>query len=206
MLAIKNYEEFVIAIVIFQLIPGPGTLSILTSTATAGIRAGACAVIGILSGDLLYMCAAVAGVATVMKASPVLFSGLQWIGIVYLGWIGLQVAGAGSLDADGHSDFVPSTWFHLRRSLKVSLTNMKAILFFTSFFPPFLPKGASLALLAAMVAHVLVIGAFYQTILVCAGHWAASILKPLPHMQIVSRRLAGLVIASFAIMLAFEKR
>ena len=38
MFGIQNYTSFVLAIVVFQLIPGPGTLTILKATARHGVR------------------------------------------------------------------------------------------------------------------------------------------------------------------------
>ena len=55
MFDIQNYGSFVAAIVVFQLIPGPGTLAILNATARNGVGAGLGAVLGTLAGDFLAM-------------------------------------------------------------------------------------------------------------------------------------------------------
>ena len=69
--------RFIAAIVVFQLIPGPGTLAILNATARNGVGAGLGAVLGTLTGDFLFMVAAVAGLAAVMNANPAVFQALQ---------------------------------------------------------------------------------------------------------------------------------
>ena len=51
MFGIEHYASFVLAIVLFQLIPGAGTLAILDATARRGMGAGTSAVIGTLVGD-----------------------------------------------------------------------------------------------------------------------------------------------------------
>jgi leucine efflux protein len=61
MFEIQNYASFVAAIIVFQLIPGPGTLAILNATARNGIGAGLGAVVGTLLGDMVYMVAAIVG-------------------------------------------------------------------------------------------------------------------------------------------------
>ena len=91
MFGIHDYASFVAAIIVFQLIPGPGTLAILNATARNGIGAGMGAVVGTLVGDFVFMLAAVAGLAAVMQANPMLFAALQWFGAGYLCWIGLQL-------------------------------------------------------------------------------------------------------------------
>lgn len=90
MFNIQNYGSFIAAIVVFQLIPGPGTLAILNATARNGVGAGLGAVLGTLVGDFLFMMAALAGLAAVMNANPMLFLALQWFGAAYLCWMGIQ--------------------------------------------------------------------------------------------------------------------
>lgn len=85
MFDIQNYASFIAAILIFQLIPGPGTLAILTATARNGIGVGFGAVVGTLLGDFTYMVGAVLGLAAVMHAHPLAFEALQWFGAAYLG-------------------------------------------------------------------------------------------------------------------------
>ncbi len=95
MFNIHNYAAFIGAIMIFQLAPGPGTLAILNATARGGIGVGMGAVFGTLAGDLVYMTAAVSGLAALMAANPALFSVVRWGGVAYLcrfGWNLLRAA------------------------------------------------------------------------------------------------------------------
>lgn len=59
MLDIQNYASFVVAILVFQAVPGPGTVAILNATARNGVRAGFGAVPGTLLGDFICTTAAV---------------------------------------------------------------------------------------------------------------------------------------------------
>lgn len=77
MFDIQNYTSFLTAIVVFQLVPGAGTLAILNATARNGIGAGLGAVFGTLVGDFLFMIAAAGGLAAVMKTNPIFFQALQ---------------------------------------------------------------------------------------------------------------------------------
>lgn len=89
MFDIHNYMSFVAAIVVFQLIRGPGTFAILNATARNGVGAGFGAVLGTVVGDFLFMVGAMAGLASVMNSNPIVFEVLQWIGAAYLCWTGL---------------------------------------------------------------------------------------------------------------------
>jgi len=206
MFDIQNYGSFIAAIVVFQLIPGPGTLAILNATARNGIGAGLGAVMGTLVGDFLFMVAAAAGLAAVMNANPQAFAALQWFGAAYLCWMGLQLlrSRAGG-DASG-SDPARTAWVYFRQAAVVSLTNPKVILFFVAFFPLFLRAGSSGITLIAMMAHVTAISFLYQAGLVLVGNAAARRLKAMPLVRKASTRLAGLALIGFGIKLAASNR
>ena len=55
MFDIQNYPQFILAIVVFQLIPGAGTLAIVNASARSGIKMGMAAVAGTLIGDAVYI-------------------------------------------------------------------------------------------------------------------------------------------------------
>jgi leucine efflux protein len=185
MLDIQNYISFIAAILVFQAVPGAGTIAILDATARDGRRSGLAAVLGTLLGDFLFMVAAVAGLAAVMQAHPWLFRGLQWFGVAYLGWLAVQL-------------------MHFRRAFLVSLTNPKVILFFVAFFPLFLKPQASTATLVVMMVHVTLLSLLYQAALVLIGNVVAVRFAAVPGGRRTATRLAGLVLIALAIRLALD--
>jgi threonine/homoserine/homoserine lactone efflux protein len=206
MFDIQNYGSFVAAIVVFQLIPGPGTLAILNATARNGVGAGLGAVLGTLAGDFLFMVAAVAGLAAVMAANPAAFRALQWFGAAYLCWMGLQLlrARVASDAATMAPRKVAAVYF--RQAFAVSITNPKVVLFFVAFFPLFLRPDSSRMTLAAMMVHVTVISFLYQAGLVLAGNSIARKLETLPSARRIATRLAGVALIGFGIKLAASNR
>jgi leucine efflux protein len=203
---IQNYASFIAAILIFQLMPGPGTLAILAATARRGVRAGMGAVLGTLAGDFAYMVAAVVGLAAAMKANPLLFEALQWFGAAYLCWMGVQLLRARAAAAAAPAMEGKAGWVYFRQALAVSLTNPKVILFFVAFFPLFLRRDSSPVTLAALMAHVTVISFVYQTLLVLAGNAIAKRLARLPSVRTIATRAAGLALIGFGIRLALGNR
>ncbi|QUN28360.1 LysE family translocator [Cupriavidus sp. KK10] len=206
MLDIQNYTSFVLAILVFQLIPGPGTIAILNATARNGVAAGMGAVCGTLLGDFVYMLAAVAGLAAVMRANPLLFHSLQWFGAAYLCWMGVQLLRTRFAADAGVPEPRKSARVYLRQGFTVSLTNPKVVLFFVAFFPLFLRPDASPATLAAMMAHVTVLSLAYQAALVLAGNAVASRLRALPFARTLATRLAGIALVGFGLRLAASNR
>jgi leucine efflux protein len=206
MFDIQHYWSFVAAILVFQLVPGPGTIAILNATARNGMGAGMGAVCGTLVGDALFMVAAVLGLATVMKANPALFAALQWFGAAYLVWMGVQLLRAKMADASSAPAPQQSGWVFFRQAAAVSLTNPKVILFFVAFFPLFIKPDASAFTLGAMMLHVTMISLAYQALLVLVGHRVAQWFRRWPTARLIATRLAGMSLVGFGARLAVGNR
>lgn len=206
MFDIQNYASFLIAILIFQLVPGPGTVAILNATARNGVGAGFGAVLGTLLGDFIYMLAAVLGLAAAMQANPILFEALQWFGAAYLAWIGIQLLRTRFARDTDTPELQRSGWVYFRQACAVSLTNPKVVLFFVAFFPIFLRADASGTTLVAMMLHVTLLSFLYQAGLVLAGNAVALRLKAFPCARRLATRLAGIALIGFGFKLAASNR
>lgn len=202
MFEIQNYTSFLAAILIFQAVPGAGTLAILNATARSGIRAGFGAVCGTLTGDFLFMMAASVGLAAVMSKHPMLFHTQQWFGAAYLCWFGVRLL---RLPEEGDAPTTEpgkTAYRYFSQACMVSLTNPKVLLFFVAFFPLFLRLDSPGTTLVAMVAHVTIISFLYQISLVFVGNAVARRLQSKPLVRRIASRLAGFALIGFGIRLA----
>ena len=206
MFDIQNYVSFIAAILIFQIAPGPGTLAILNATGRGGIGGGMGAVLGTLSGDFLYMLAAVLGLAAVLETYPHFLSAMQWTGAAYLCRIGWKLLRTPAGDLPMEETGPQSNWIFFRQAFAVSLTNPKVVMFFMAFFPLFLAAGSKPGTLAAMMLHVTLISLAYQAGLVFVGNAAARRLSRVRHARIMASRLAGLALIGFGVKLALNNR
>lgn len=206
MFDIQNYSSFLLAILIFQIVPGPGTITILNATARNGVGAGFGAVFGTLLGDFITMVAAVLGLAAVMRTNPLLFEALQWFGAAYLCWLGFLLLRTHFRQDNATAEPRRSGGHYFRQACAVSLTNPKVILFFVAFFPLFLRADASGATLVAMMLHVTLLSLLYQAGLVLAGNAVAERLKALPFARRLATQLAGIALIGFGLKLAAGNR
>lgn len=206
MFGIQSYTSFVAAILMFQLIPGPGTIAILNAVARNGIGAGLGAVAGTLMGDFIYIVAAIVGLAAAIHTRPFLFQGFQWLGAAYLCWIGFRLLRHPVVGSGAAPEPKKSGWVYFRQAFAVSLTNPKVILFFVALFPLFMRPDASTSKLGIMMAHVTVISFLYQAGLVFIGNAAARRLSVLPSARKVATRLAGAGLVGFGIKCMFGNR
>jgi threonine/homoserine/homoserine lactone efflux protein len=206
MFDIQNYHGFIMAILLFQAIPGAGTITILNATARGGVRGGMSAVCGTLSGDFIYMLAAVLGLAAVLKAYPGILATAQWIGAFYLCWMGLKLLCSSKPKQDGHQIPAQEGRSFYTHALGVSFTNPKVIMFFMAFFPQFLAPGSRPITLVILMMHVSVISLMYQTGLVFIGHTAARYLSRWKYAGWAANRLAGIAFIGFGAKLAINNR
>ncbi len=205
MFGIEHYVSFVSAIVLFQLIPGAGTLAIVNATARRGVHAGLSAVLGTLVGDAVWMVGAALGLAAVMQANPALFRALQWFGVVYLLWMAWGLLRSGRSESVSEAVAV-SSWQYARQAALVSLTNPKVMLFFVAFFPLFLRHDSGALTLFVMMAHVSLISLLYQAGLVLLGHWVVGVFEGVSQARVLARRVAGVALIGVAAKLAANDR
>ncbi|MGU7816391.1 leucine efflux protein LeuE [Burkholderia sp. AW49-1] len=142
-LGITDIWTYVFGVIFIILLPGPNSMYVLSLAAQRGVKAGYRAACGVFLGDTVLMVLSAAGVASLLKANPLLFSVVKYGGAAYLLYIGagmlrgawrkLRARADAPADAprpvDGERPF--------RKALIVSLLNPKAILFFISFFIQF---------------------------------------------------------------------
>ena len=204
MLGVTDYGAFVVAIIVFLAIPGPGNLALITSTAKGGIRGGLAATLGVIAGDQVLMWLAVAGVAALLAAYPTAFFAVQWLGAVYLGWLGLRMIFA-KPGARPVLEIKPRHYF--RQALAITLLNPKAIVFYMAFFPLFVDpaRHRGLVTFGFMAATIAALTFLYGVIAVLLAHFLAERLRANPQVARALERFAGLLLVGFGIKLALAR-
>lgn len=204
MFGIADYGAYVVAVIAFLMIPGPGNLAIATSTGKGRIAGGLAATAGIVAGDQVLIWAAVAGVAALLKASPLLFAGVQWLGAVYLAWLGLRMWRAAPGDKP-LLDIQPGHYF--RQSLLITLLNPKAIVFYMAFFPLFVDpqRHQGWVTFAALAATAAVLTVLYGVAATLLAHVLAARLRASRRATLWLNRAAGTLLVGFGLKLAFSR-
>lgn len=144
----------------------PGAdFTVVVRNALASRAAGVATALGVAGGLLVHTALAVAGLAAVLVAVPVLFRIIQLLGGAYVLYLGIgalyaarrgarQNAEAGPDEADG-GQAAMGTGRALRQGFLTNALNPKAPVLFLSLLPQFVPAGAAplprTLLLAAIV-------------------------------------------------------
>ena len=204
MFGVTDYSSFVIAIIVFLLIPGPGNLTLITSTGKGGVRGGMAAALGVILGDQVLMWLAVAGVAALLSATPSAFFAVQWLGAAYLGWLGGKMLFA----KPGAAPIINIQPHHYaRQAMLITLLNPKAIVFYMAFFPLFVDPVQHRGLLTFgfMALTIATLTFCYCLIAVLLTHTLAERLRANPLISRGLEKLAGLFLIAFGIKLAVSR-
>ncbi len=201
---VTDYGAFVVAFTIFLLIPGPGNLALVTSTSKGGISGGLGATMGVILGDQVLLWLAVAGVAAILMAYPAAFKAVQWIGALYLAWLGARML----LAKPGAAPILNIKPYHyMRQALLITVLNPKAIVFYMAFFPLFVDpvhhRGLiTFGFLAGTIAVLTFLYGLGATLLT---FFLAERLRTNPIVGYLLEKVAGLCLIGFGIRLALSR-
>jgi leucine efflux protein len=203
MLGINDYWGFVAATLIFLMLPG--SFGVLTSTGKGGLRAGFAALAGIIVGDWILMLLAVIGVTALLKANPLAFHSVQYVGAGYLVYLSVRLVfvkdgeHAPKLLRIGNGKF-------FRQLFLITLMNPKAIVFYMAFFPLFVDPAVHRGALtfAAMAGTISVCTVLYGGMLVISCNALARRFARSDRLTRWASRFAGLFLVGFGVRLSTQ--
>jgi threonine/homoserine/homoserine lactone efflux protein len=204
MFGIADYPAFVLAVIVFLAIPGPGNLALLTSTAKGGLRGGLAATLGVIAGDQVLMWAAVAGVAAVLATQPEFFQAMQWLGAAYLSYIGYKMW----TTKEGDAPVINITAGHyFRQSLWITLLNPKAIMFYMAFFPLFIDPQAHAGFFTfgVMALTVAALTFLYGLVICLLAQRLSTRFQQRPWIGRALQKIGGGLLVAFGLKLVLGK-
>ena len=204
MFGVADYAGFVAAVIVFLAIPGPGNLALITSTGKGGLRGGLAATAGLIVGDQVLMWLAVAGVAALLAAWPLVFGAVQWIGAAYLAYLGLRML----LAKPGDRPVIQiRAGQYFRQAVGITLLNPKAIVFYMAFFPLFVDPARHQGLLTfgVMAATIAMLTLAYCGVVMLLTLRFARVLQASPRATRWLNRAAGTLLVGFGLKLALSR-
>ncbi|MFF2080756.1 LysE family translocator [Kitasatospora sp. NPDC058162] len=137
-----SLTAFALASLLLVAVPGPNLIYIVTRSVQDGRRAGVVSALGVETGTLVHVIAAVGGLAALIADHPLAFALLRFAGAGYLAHLGVRALLRRPSAAAGAER--PTRHRLLRLygdAVLVNLLNPKVVLFFLAFLPQFLPTG-----------------------------------------------------------------
>ncbi|MGZ9932917.1 leucine efflux protein LeuE [Streptomyces sp. NC-S4] len=214
MLGVTDLPTYLAGLVLIILLPGPNSLYVLSVAARRGVRTGYKAAAGVFTGDAVLMLLTAVGAGALLRASPLVFTVVKFLGAGYLAWLAVgMMRGAWALwrtraERAGAEAAVPADPAEnerpYRRALLISLLNPKAILFLMSFFVQFVdPSYAYPALSFLLLGGLLQTGSFlYLTMLIFGGTRLSAAFRRRKRLSAGATSAAGVLFLGFAAKLA----
>ena len=205
---VTDLATFVLGTIFIVLLPGPNSLYVMTVASRSGIGPGYRGAFGIFVGDAILMLLAATGAASLLHASPALFSVIKYAGAGYLAWIGfglLRSALALWRGTAPDAERPPSAAGRpFRTALVISLMNPKAILFFVSFFIQFVDPAYANPVVTFLILGVVVqiCSALYLTALIFGGAYLAAQFRRRRRLSGVATGSVGILFMGFGFKLA----
>jgi leucine efflux protein len=227
-LGITDLSTYLAGLALIILLPGPNSLYVVSVAARSGARTGYRAALGVVCGDTVLMVLSAGGVASLLQASPTLFTVVKFTGAGYLSWLAVgMLRGAwrlwrtrGSHGADGlggpdgpavagaeiggHGAKAAERPY--RKALVISLLNPKAILFFISFFVQFVDPDYAHPVLSfvALGAWVQLFSLTYLSVLIFTGAHLAAAFRRRKRLTAGLSAAAGTAFLGFAVKLSLS--
>ncbi|MBO1924077.1 LysE family translocator [Thiomicrorhabdus sp. 6S3-12] len=198
------YSAVALAIAMFFLAvtPGPGVLLTVSQSLASGFRSAVPIILGIISGDLLFVLLALFGMSAVFEAFPFVFKGIQLFGVFYLCWLGWRYWSR-KPRADKVSEAeISAAGARFACGFMTIFADPKVILFYIGFLQTFL-SVEQIALQDGVLATSIIIGviaavmAFYALLATQARRWLQS-----HALERSLNRFAGVIMLISAVGLA----
>jgi threonine/homoserine/homoserine lactone efflux protein len=169
---------FAVAGFVLLLVPGPAVLYIVGRSVAQGRLAGVVSVLGITTGTLVHVTAAVVGLSALITSSVLAFSVVKYAGAAYLVYIGIRrLMSRAESPAEVASPPPRSLWRLYADGFVVNVLNPKTALFFLAFLPQWIDaaKGGVPSQIAFLGLLFAAMGLFsdsaYALLAGTAGGW-----------------------------------
>lgn len=203
-----HYYLFVITTLLIILTPGADTVLVTKNTLIKGKRVGFKTVGGVCLGLTIHIVVALLGLSAVIANSVLLFKIIKYAGAAFLVFMGISALFSKqfNLTPDDTTSNKDQKGSYFLQGLLSNVLNPKAIVFFMAFLPQFIKPGnynfSQLVIIGITPVILTILWLFvYVHLINSIRTWFQ---KPL--FVSAFHRLAGIMLISLGMKLAFEKR
>lgn len=197
---------FSLAALTLAVVPGPAVLYIVAQSVHGGRGAGLVSALGVATGGLVHVTAAVIGLSAVLVASSEAFTVIRIAGAAYLVWLGIRTLLRRD-DRIGGRRPEPDLRRTYGRGVVVNVLNPKTALFFLAFLPQFVdPDGSARAQLAVLGAVFVVIALASDTAWALAAGTAGNVLRRSRTFLRIQRYVSGTAFVVLGVLAALTHR
>ncbi len=139
MFRFEHFYLFLSVSILINLSPGPDMLYTAARSLSQGTKAGILSTLGIFTGCLFHITAAVFGLSKIIQESILVFSIIKYAGAAYLIYLGLKLFFKRKKNETGIVLLQPMSYRKIFfQGMITNLLNPKVAIFFLSFLPQFI--------------------------------------------------------------------
>ncbi len=207
-MGIQNFEAFVLASIMLNLIPGPDTFYILGRSMSQGRTVGIASALGISGGAIIHTLAAAVGLSAIIIASPTAFAAIKWIGAAYLIFLGIKMlfqsqSQTMASEQDAKNGFFPV----FRQGVLTNALNPKVALFFLAFLPQFVDAGSESHLVSFLILGMTFVltSTLWGLVLAFSAATISARLRANPRNMVWLNRVTGSLLVGLGVRLAVDR-
>ena len=198
------FAQWVLAIGVIILTPGPDTLLIMRNSANSGRVAGFATLAGVQLGIVFHTTLVLVGVTAFLAGQPALILLIGIGGAIFIVYLAWQTWTAGFVGGDLREGKLTTPTRALFDALITNALNPKVILaFFAIMLPLISPELPEVPQVLLMAAAALFMNVLWQGALVVGAEWFFRVLTD-PAAQKWINRVVALILLVLAVLLPFQ--
>lgn len=205
-----NFYLFLLMSIVLIILPGPDTGLVTQNTIAQGRRGGVQTALGSISGVIIHTLAAVVGLSAIIVKSAFLFSIFKYVGAFYLIYLGIislwAIKKKGIVIEDNKSEKKNASLSAFRQGFLTNVLNPKVAVFFLTFLPQFLEPGSNTFLQFLIMGLTYAVLTLIWFLMYVYLIHSVNVWMKKPSVQRAIQGISGIVLLSFGIKLALERR
>ncbi|NCO72605.1 MULTISPECIES: LysE family translocator [Shewanella] len=126
---------------ILAIVPGPAVFAVVSQSFSNGFNHGTAITFGVLLGDFIYILLALFGLSAIANAMGPTFELIKYASALYLCWLGISMLRNTAKGVQLATTPKVSQLKNIITGTAIALGNPKALIFYVSFFPAFVPMN-----------------------------------------------------------------
>jgi homoserine/homoserine lactone efflux protein len=196
---------YILACLLFSIVPGPSVTMLVANSLARGTRAGLLTVLGVQLAMLIMVLIVALGLDAVMSLVAEAFTVIKLIGAAYLIWIGFNMfRSSGKLDLSRPGERLPYGRY-IWQGFVTNAANPKTLLFLWAFLPQFVDMSRP------AFDQILVLGLIVMAVAASTDTIYAILAGSARHLLTQARvrmmnRVSGVILMIGGVWLALQRR
>lgn len=175
--------------------PGQSVIMVARNTLAGGRAQGIVTACAHSIGVGIYAGLSLAGLALVLKNSPLFYNTITYLGAAYLAWLGIcSIRSKGGI-TDKLSSGKPMSLYQAARSgFAISILNPKIIIFYLALFSQFVESADNMVNRIIIVATPTILDAAWYTFIACILSKPSTLIRLRLHARTIDKVSGGVLL------------